>query len=608
MKKRILSLILVCAMMVGVISAMSLSVSAEVWNPLQNAIAAEASSITVDGEIDDAWSQAPLNTLTVDAFQDSRGDEATRGESSKVEFRVMYDENKVYLLFEIYDDTWISGTGAKDWQNDSIFLCITEDPYGGNGSWGETAYILCAYPDTAEGKTATELLFARNGKNTGSKEIVVKEVDETHRTVEFSFEFNTRTPAFGDFFFLDIQYNDADRDCNGTTNDQNRTIVWNWSTNNSSGNSAGNARSNWGRVGFGVDPTTNILPNKKANAYEVDSLTVDGVIDEAWSEAEVQTLDIVASMDSVGEEATRKQSSTVKFRTMYSGNKVYMLFEIYDDVWANGVRTKDYENDSLFICVSESREVLMKSSSDVPYCQFQNAAYNSSGYAYVFNAFPDTLAGITTGDTISSYFKERKGTGGDTEAREYAVKEVDENNRIVELSFALKNTDLDSIYLDVQYNDCDSQDYSTKRTVVWNWSSLSKRPSDQAVLSAGNAGRDWGRIDFVDSKTLTHHDGKANGASFYYQANADKTSYRIVGLIDEASVNSIEGIKITFSNGEIEKSVTLTSAKAYSSIDASFGGVTITYVAEEGTVIVGWVITGIDEEGYAPSAVAVINS
>ena len=602
MKKRILSLILVCAMMVGVISAMSLSVSAEVWNPLQNAIAAEASSITVDGEIDDAWSAASVNTLAVDAFQDSRGDEATRGESSKVDFRAMFDANKVYLLFEIYDDTWISGTGVKDWQNDSIFLCITEDPYGSNGSWGETAYILRVYPDATEGKTTADLFSARSGSSNGDKEIAVKEVDETHRTVELSFEFNTRNPALGDFFFLDIQYNDADRDCNGTGDDQNRTIVWNWATNNANGTSAGNAKSNWGRVAFGVDYTTNILPNKKANAYEVDSLTVDGAIDEAWNEAEVQTLDIVATQDST---VNDKASSTVKFRTMYSENKVYMLFEIYDDAWINEKGSissfKDYKNDSLFICVSESREVGMKSSGGVAYSLITDAHYKT-GPAYIMTAYPNADTSKSTEDL----FFTRKGTH--SLAKEISVKEVDANNRIVELSFTLKNTDLDCVYLDVQYNDCDSADYSTSRSIVWNWSSKVKRTSDEKIMSAGNSGRDWGRIDFVDSKTLTHHEGKANGASFYYQANADKTSYRIVGLIDEASVNSIEGIKITFSNGEIEKSVTLTSAKAYSSIDASFGGVTITYVAEEGTVLVGWVITGIDDTGFVPSAVAVINS
>jgi len=523
MKKRILSIILVCAMMFAVISSMSIGVSAAVTAPKKYSYASPADSITIDGEIDDAWDKAALNTLTVDAKQDSRGDEATRKDSSKVEFRAMYDANRVYLLFEIYDDTWIAGTGAKDWQNDSVFLVITEDSENGsNGSWGETAYILCAYPDTTEGKTTSDLFFARSGSNNGEKDIAVKEIDANHRVMELSFELNTKTPVLGDFIYLDVQFNDADRDSNGSTGDQNRTIVWNWSCNNANGTSAGNGRSDWGRIDFIDYDPTKMHPNKTVAAPAADAVSVDGVIDAAWDNAAINLLETEAFMDSRGNADVRKDSSTVKFRVMYKEGKVYMLFEIYDKDgdWRFGNAT-NWRNDSIFICVSEIAEPEFTDSNGIALSKIVNAQYGEA--VYTMNVYPDS----DTSKTVNDLFFVRSGKGTNDLAKEIAVKEVDAQNRIVELSFELNTVDPagNSIFLDVQYNDADNPDNKEEgstitadspRAIVWNWST-----DDLNGLSAGNGGPEWGRIDFAQASQDDEAEIEPSLAGDYYVSDMD---------------------------------------------------------------------------------------
>ena len=82
---------------------------------------------TVDGVIDAVWAKAPVYTMEYEVTIDSTGDAATRKDSSTVQFRMMYDNNKIYLLAEITDDAWISGHNTDDWKNDSLLIFVSED-------------------------------------------------------------------------------------------------------------------------------------------------------------------------------------------------------------------------------------------------------------------------------------------------------------------------------------------------------------------------------------------------------------------------------------------------------------------------------------------------
>jgi len=604
--KKIISFILVCATLCSILSSVSFSVSAAVTSPNKTISAVPVvDGITIDGDIEDAWDNVYVNKLAVDAFQDSKGDAETRKDSSSVKFRCMYDEKRVYFLFEIYDDVWMDNISTTHWQNDSLFFVITEDSEkGSNGSWGSTAYMACVYPDL--NKQGSDLFFARKGSISSNRSAAVKQVDANNRIIEFSFEFNTKTPTANDFFYIDFQYNDADQKEPLSGTDQNRTIVWNWSTNNASGNSAGNAKSNWGKINF----CNTITPNKQAPVVSAHSVKVDGVIDKEWESVSTNMLETDAFMDSKGNPETRKNSSSVKFRVMYEGKRVYMLFELYDKDgdWVFGA-ADNYKNDSIFICVSEIDNPMIVDRNGLRLVKISDAQYSKS--IYTLCAFPDTDAEKETNDLF--FVRKSRGTN-DTE-KEIAVTEVDAENRIVELSFELNTitpADGNHIYLDIQYNDADTAAIAEEgsnittgspRTIVWNWST-----EDTTLgFSSANLGSQWGKLEFVGDTVLTHNENKKDGASFYYQESLAGDSYRIVGLIDEIAISNIAGIKITFSDGATDKSITITEATAYKYIDATFDGVTVTYVADEGAVIVGWIVTGV-AEGFVPSAVTVLNS
>ena len=132
----------------------------------------------------------------------------------------------------------------------------------------------------------------------------------------------------------------------------------------------------------------------------------------------------------------------------------------------------------------------------------------------MFNVYPDA----TQGKEVKDLFFVRSGKGTNNLAKEIAVKEVDAENRIVELSFELNTVDVKvgkGLYIDVQYNDAD--DFNNKeegseingdnpRSIVWNWS------TDLANgLSAGNAGSNWGRINFVEAPVVDDGDQGGGG-------------------------------------------------------------------------------------------------
>ena len=483
--------------------------------------------------------------MSVNATQDSNDDAAVPGDSSLVQFRVMYDLTKVYVLFEIYDDTWINPPHqytSNEYKVDSLFICVNEDGNASTGNNPDNTYLLCGFvnPDI------NELTVRKNkGTNNGEKEYAVK-VDGEYATVELSFELNNVENAFGNSFYFDVQYNDCDQQTY-----EYRTVVWNWSCKKDAGNgqiaSAGNGTGDpcqWGQIYFGLDPNQ-ITSYQYADAPAAESLTVDGVIDDAWDGADTYTLEVDAFMDSKGNPDTRRDSSKVEFRVMYSGDKVYMLFEIFDKDgdWKFGDGTH-WKNDSLFIGVCEEPKPLLVTHTDIELCKIADSVYNE-GKAYTFNVYPDT----DTSKTASDLFFARKGTND--LAKEIAVKEVDAETRVVEISFELKNMDVNVgsvLYLDVQYNDADdvnnkeegsSIDAANPRTIVWNWST-----DCENGLSAGNAGGNWGRIEFVEAPVVD--DGNQGGSGDGADGIIEVTTTDTYTWIDEYTFTADVSGEYTF--------------------------------------------------------------
>lgn len=246
---------------------------------------AQASAIpgtaVVDGVIEDAWAKAPVYTMTQEVTVDCRGDEATRKESSTIKFRMMYNGTKVYMLVEVEDDAWTTGSNTN-WRNDSLMIYVSE-----NGSYRNTKdsnrYCMVAYLENYDENMANWTGFytrSGNGTNDKAKEHAVVK-DGTKAVMELSFELNNETPVLGGQFAMDLQYNDQDLDP-ATAEEQSRTIVWAWSCSDPAGpNSVRSGAKGWGDVVFVAEPTcehtnTEIKGAKEATETE-DGYTGDKV-------------------------------------------------------------------------------------------------------------------------------------------------------------------------------------------------------------------------------------------------------------------------------------------------------------------------------------------
>lgn len=287
--KKLMATLLTVAMLACLIPAFAaFSVSAAEGTGSADAIPGFA---TVDGEIDDAWADAPVYTMDNVVTIDSTGAEDTRKDSSTIKFRMMYNGEKIYMLFEIEDDVFVSAASGTNWKNDSLFIYISEDG-ADRSQTSEKSTTLCAFlEDYSEAKAGKTGLIVRDGKgaNNNPKEHAVK-INGNKAVMEISFQLNTVTPTEGGSFVMDLQYNDQDVDPN-SSGSNTRTIVWAWSCQDGMGP---NQKSNlWGTVNFVAAPecehtNTEIVNAKDATATE-DGYTGDKVCKDCGETLETGT-------------------------------------------------------------------------------------------------------------------------------------------------------------------------------------------------------------------------------------------------------------------------------------------------------------------------------
>lgn len=223
----------------------------------------------VDGVIDEAWAKAPVYSMDEIVVLDSAKDEngnPTKTDSSSVKFRMMYSGTKVYMLAEVEDDKWMTGSGTN-WQNDSLMIFVSENGLD-RGTKNENRYCMVAFFENYDEANANCTgFFTRNdnGTNVKAKEhAVVKNGNKA--VMELSFELNNETPVEGGMIAMDLQYNDADSVA-ASSSDNNRSIVWAWSCSANEGpNNVRDGVNGWGDVTFvaapAEDPTTPITPVK----------------------------------------------------------------------------------------------------------------------------------------------------------------------------------------------------------------------------------------------------------------------------------------------------------------------------------------------------------
>ena len=181
---------------------------------------------------------------------------------------MMYSGNKVYLLVEVEDDAWTTGSGTN-WRNDSLFIYVSENGVG-RSSNGDNRYCMVAFMENYDAnKSNCTGFFTRNnnGNNTKTKEHAVVK-DGTKAVMELSFELNTETPVEGGHIAMDLQYNDQDLDP-ATAAEQSRTIVWAWSCSDPQGpNAIKSGAKGWGDVYFVAAPVCEHKDTEVVNAKE----------------------------------------------------------------------------------------------------------------------------------------------------------------------------------------------------------------------------------------------------------------------------------------------------------------------------------------------------
>ncbi len=290
-------------------------------------VAVSKATVEVDGTVDALWENVSSVTLGNIVQFNSNGTEWNNGgddskissesrnpslvDSSSVTVKTVYDDSKVYMLFEIEDDDYASYVaedgsnpeGWSDWKDDSIVILLAEDPDYGSKA-GDAAYyakhktyMIVAYPSEkgayVRNNAGEDMKLEHAYRRTGNDDDGYKYV------IELSLELNYVENAAGSYFWADFQYNDANPEYPVTEN--TRDIVRNWQS--------------------GILGTTQnrVLGQFKMVATEVETPVKHP---ENWETSINGKLDIIA-MDNVTVLATVDYDNTTG--TLTAGNDSYKV-------------------------------------------------------------------------------------------------------------------------------------------------------------------------------------------------------------------------------------------------------------------------------------------
>lgn len=154
----------------------------------------------IDGKIDDAWNNA--ETVTLDYIKKVDRDES----DALIDARMMWDKDGFYFLFEITDEEISQENGVGDYQNDGIYIYISEDLQEGTG----------AFTDFTDGtyqfaliSNALEMLPRYGNADEVENCTSAYKITDTGMVIEFFYQPAYAELAVGTQMFLDFQYNDC---------------------------------------------------------------------------------------------------------------------------------------------------------------------------------------------------------------------------------------------------------------------------------------------------------------------------------------------------------------------------------------------------------------
>lgn len=155
---------------------------------------------TVDGVKDDSWANAVTVPLELTKKDSPAAD-------TIVNASVMWDENGLYFLFEITDSDIYTGGTLGDYNNDSVYLYVSEDPMAYCTSFeafSSGIYQFALIDNDLEmlprhGADPTVNLNAQSAYT----------LTDTGMIIEFSYVPYHTPVAAGNFLLMDFQYNDS---------------------------------------------------------------------------------------------------------------------------------------------------------------------------------------------------------------------------------------------------------------------------------------------------------------------------------------------------------------------------------------------------------------
>ena len=451
----------------------------------QKQVASFRGTPEVDGQIDAIWADAHVAKLEHVIAGDSRDASATS--SNSVQFRTMWDDDRVYLLIEIQDDeltpdNYDAYSDNRWWRNDAIYIYVSETGHHTGYSAGKSYQI--ALPLLAD--KGEEILFINGGYGITDAEYGITTPAMTRKTVyngnsaviEMSWAIQETTLIAHQngpdgklsesmVWALDVQYHDVDASSTyaqefQSDNGKNpRTICTNWASDSSPSSN----KNSWGRI-------------KLTTEYEVLKGTpvVDGEIDDMWNSVSASKLDHIVDLSSESRNPQLTDSCSVYAKTLYDDDKVYFIFVIEDDdlkSYVNNGSDEDaswveYKDDGILVILAEQDYYTNTSANCAATNLCEIYAYPSDKGAYVRSGRGNEMA-----------IEHSYSVTGSTDEGYKMVIEI-----AVELN-VIENEVGNYFYVDYQYNDANPAYPLTENTrdVIRNWMSGDQGTLNNRVLA-----------------------------------------------------------------------------------------------------------------------------
>jgi len=309
----------------------------------------------IDGDVDAVWHGVTYTPAKVMVENDTYWDNWYGWFDTFVGLRLMYDDENLYMLYDIWDDLipgdnydvanheydsmeiYLDGDDSKtEGAYDTIddiqfrFIYMYEDMgfeegsmpqygFGADGAWDGDATI------TEDLSAGTQFAWSENMKFPGAR-----------LEVALNLEAYRLYPEVGTTFGFDLQYNDNDEEGVGP-----RVGEWKWWSN--SGESWRNAAM------FGTAEWDDYVANEFLNVPMAETApTIDGELDEAWAGMPEFSAEVFVTSDGSGESMFNVNDAPFiydidlymdgwedcwpTFRAMWDADNFYLFLNVEDDV------------------------------------------------------------------------------------------------------------------------------------------------------------------------------------------------------------------------------------------------------------------------------------